>query len=903
MIPIGSRLGKWDMSMTGSWTNACAFALIGGLFFGSIALGQDDIELTIKEPSGVARSGWPVTSGVPLPKGLVRDIALLRLLDTAGKEIPCQKRALARWIDESVKSVLVDFQTDLQAGEARLFRLSFTATKDTAASQSRMSSENPGNYTQITTGPARFRFRERMWAPWYSPVPPWSEVFHMNPTVSGNDQWGKPLKRVSYPVPDTLFDEVWIDANGDGTFSDDEKTFPGFDFPAIVITDDSGAIYASQLVLPKYIETEETGPLRTVIKIKGYISAVHPEGHVQGARKVGFGSWQDTTAQPIRRIWFEYVARVHLYAGKSHARVQLTISRGGNDPYGFWGMDFRFLNDLVALRNISFHLPLTPSPNREFSIGTVQDEAIKQGALLSGERVQLAQNSGDAFDVEMKGQRHSEKGRAPGWAALRGGASTVLVAVRDFAPRFPKALELSENGLVRVGLWEVAKDAQKLPGVGQGFSCTHDIYVDFSMGQGAEPKTLAQELFAVASPEWMCSSGVFGDLVPHVDTRFPDYWKFVVGNNFNCAQGQGVLNYLTSPYEGAKHGSGLAESTFLQFAMSADLAYFNRAHTMVTHDAETYSHLPIERGGMVAVTKVPPVQWVSGDAEIQKALAAQEPQPPLRERSGGCYFVCRQISIALPMRQYELDYLLTGNERIREVMSEIARFDGWGVRGSDGSVRGEDGHGHWRRLFGHALLDLLQEWEISRDEKMLAEIRFIVAEMLKKPFPKAWPLNQRSNANFHGVMGFTTLARAAALHDRLFGTREATDELVVRTAREYIAKFWDAELKTFRYNYSAHHEDVEKELPPQPVYLENLHFLMTLTLAYEASGEDSFMEIGRACYRNLMAKTVPEEFERVKATGGKEPFSHNLMRSMRTLPHFLAALDRFEKGKGLESSR
>ncbi|MCX6620928.1 MAG: hypothetical protein NTY38_07575 [Acidobacteria bacterium] len=55
---------------------------------------------------------FPVTSGLPFPKGSLGSDAHLRLLNPQGLEVPLQTRILATWPDQSVKWVLLDFQAD-----------------------------------------------------------------------------------------------------------------------------------------------------------------------------------------------------------------------------------------------------------------------------------------------------------------------------------------------------------------------------------------------------------------------------------------------------------------------------------------------------------------------------------------------------------------------------------------------------------------------------------------------------------------------------------------------------------------------------------------------------------------------------------------------------------------------
>ncbi len=60
------------------------------------------------EATAPSVSHQPITAGVPFPKGVLRDPAMLLLLDPEGRQLPLQGQALARWSDGSVKWLLVD---------------------------------------------------------------------------------------------------------------------------------------------------------------------------------------------------------------------------------------------------------------------------------------------------------------------------------------------------------------------------------------------------------------------------------------------------------------------------------------------------------------------------------------------------------------------------------------------------------------------------------------------------------------------------------------------------------------------------------------------------------------------------------------------------------------------------
>jgi len=88
------------------------------------AWGDATIPINVKEPSNVARKNWPVTSGIPFPRGMLKDPSKVRLVHVIGeqpplqmRELPLQTRALAHWLDGSIRWLLLDFQVDLEPGE------------------------------------------------------------------------------------------------------------------------------------------------------------------------------------------------------------------------------------------------------------------------------------------------------------------------------------------------------------------------------------------------------------------------------------------------------------------------------------------------------------------------------------------------------------------------------------------------------------------------------------------------------------------------------------------------------------------------------------------------------------------------------------------------------------------
>ena len=66
------------------------------------------IPIVIDNPAGLEEP-WPLTCGVPFPKGALRDASALWLADKTGKRGPCQIDTTATWLDGSVRWVLLHF--------------------------------------------------------------------------------------------------------------------------------------------------------------------------------------------------------------------------------------------------------------------------------------------------------------------------------------------------------------------------------------------------------------------------------------------------------------------------------------------------------------------------------------------------------------------------------------------------------------------------------------------------------------------------------------------------------------------------------------------------------------------------------------------------------------------------
>ncbi|MDA0834318.1 MAG: hypothetical protein O2955_03240 [Planctomycetota bacterium] len=188
-----------------------------------------EIPLTITEPSGIQREDWPVTSGIPIPRGRLTDDSRVALFTASDVRVPLQTTVLSRWSDGSIKWLLLDFQIDLLPSETKAFVLKENAEIRNLDDISSVTLVDDGCTVTIHTGPLKFKLsRDR---------------FH-------------------------LFEAVALDRNRDGLLSDEELVADSTFNSGFELTSVDGTIYRTDDV-PVAITVEDAGPMRASVRIEG----------------------------------------------------------------------------------------------------------------------------------------------------------------------------------------------------------------------------------------------------------------------------------------------------------------------------------------------------------------------------------------------------------------------------------------------------------------------------------------------------------------------------------------------------------------------------------------------------------------------------------------------------------
>ncbi len=184
------------------------------------------ISLKVQNPSADAVTAWPVTSGVPFPRGALAAAAHLRLLGPDGAERPLQAQTLARWPDGTVKWALLSFRAEAAANGSASYTLEYGAKAKPSGIKTGLSVEENASGATIATGPMRIE-----------------------------------ISRASGLFPG----KVWLDKNADGRFADDEVVGAG---GAATLIAEKGNAFTT-LGPPDEIVIEERGPERAVALVRG----------------------------------------------------------------------------------------------------------------------------------------------------------------------------------------------------------------------------------------------------------------------------------------------------------------------------------------------------------------------------------------------------------------------------------------------------------------------------------------------------------------------------------------------------------------------------------------------------------------------------------------------------------
>ena len=145
----------------------------------SAGLGKIDsssVTLTVKNRFADSYNSTPTRSGIPFPQGMLMSSKQLKLTDEHGSEIPLQARSLGYWPDQSIKWVLLDFQTDTHSNSEHVYVLEYGNTVTRKNNDSGLSLTENDDEITVDTGRLNIIFDKTRFAPF-------SNISHDNRSI------------------------------------------------------------------------------------------------------------------------------------------------------------------------------------------------------------------------------------------------------------------------------------------------------------------------------------------------------------------------------------------------------------------------------------------------------------------------------------------------------------------------------------------------------------------------------------------------------------------------------------------------------------------------------------------------------------------------------------------------
>jgi hypothetical protein len=221
-----------------------------------------DVPLVLTSHPMIASMGnVPISTGIPLPDGLLDDASQVTLLED-GKEIPCQTTVRARWSRRgSIKWMGLDFQAKYANGQPHQYTLRLGTPGNAAMRQLVVLAQADEAYT-LSNGVVELA-----------------------------------INRASFK----LFDRVVLDRNRDGQFTEDETLLLAKPLDGPYWESAAGKKFYAALDASPQVVVEESGPLRSTLRIDAWLTA-----------EDGMRAGKSTT-------------RISLQAGKPQAQVNQTF--------------------------------------------------------------------------------------------------------------------------------------------------------------------------------------------------------------------------------------------------------------------------------------------------------------------------------------------------------------------------------------------------------------------------------------------------------------------------------------------------------------------------------------------------------------------------------------------------
>ena len=120
-----------------------------------------EINALICEPSGVMRSLWPLSTGLPCTQGVLRTPNQISIADAMGQLLPVCAPPLATWTDGSSKWVCLDIQLSIGPTARAEFRIRTDSPSEIPAPHTPLLCSSDETAITVTTSPLTMHLLKR----------------------------------------------------------------------------------------------------------------------------------------------------------------------------------------------------------------------------------------------------------------------------------------------------------------------------------------------------------------------------------------------------------------------------------------------------------------------------------------------------------------------------------------------------------------------------------------------------------------------------------------------------------------------------------------------------------------------------------------------------------------------
>ncbi|MBP7216801.1 MAG: hypothetical protein KBA46_05905, partial [Candidatus Omnitrophica bacterium] len=427
-----------------------------------------EIPLVLINDTSVPTATQMFTGGVPFPKGELTDDAKVGLYDRQGSRLSIQTKVAAWWPDKSIKWLLVSVPTSLGADEKKPLYLRYGKA---------IASESKRNVSMVSES---------------------AGVVIIN---TGS------LKALISKKQAFLFDAVWIDANHDKAFSEDEEIAKNID----LVLGHNHKVFKSSLDRSAQITVEEDGPEQACVKLEGWF------------------------VNERKQKFCKFIARVFAYRNASYLKVQHTFVYTGypENKYHYLYKG-KWLPKNETIDQISVIVPFSLRGAAQLTFAA--DEKILQSTV--SDSITFSQSAYNEYSLTKNNQVIGTGRKLAGWFDLGNEAQGIAVGVKNLWEQFPKGFSFDkEKTLLQIDLWPRAAGAIDLKTIASaigpddvargsafGLAKTHELYFYFHRKDYALAKVkdtmvgLLSDTLLMADPQWIAATKVLG-MVSAFDAR------------------------------------------------------------------------------------------------------------------------------------------------------------------------------------------------------------------------------------------------------------------------------------------------------------------------------------------------------------------------------------------------